>query len=200
MTVFQGDWICQGRWLNRVDRAKYWYTVGDTVVTVRMKNVLHADLAMTPISANNPLPRLHQIVRIQVLPLNPHKLRLIDHDFMMDEISWRETMNIEQEVMRSDDDTDSDGVDDSDEEISDDGADVDDQNKLVVVVVVVVNYLSLSSCPLFIVRLSLTKPWLIVMYLPLFVVDVVHRRRYCRRRLSSPSSVVVRHRCCLSSG
>jgi len=95
MTVFQGDWICQGRWLNRVDRAKYWYTVGDTVVTVRMKNVLHADLAMTPISANNPLPRLHQIVRIQVLPLNPHKLRLIDHDFMMDEISWRETMNIE---------------------------------------------------------------------------------------------------------
>ena len=100
--------------------------MGDTVVTVRMKNVLHADLAMTPISANNPLPRLHQIVRNQVLPLNPHKLRLIDHDFMMDEISRRETMNIEEEVMRSDNDTDSDGVDDSDKEISDDGADVDD--------------------------------------------------------------------------
>jgi hypothetical protein len=29
-------------------------------------------------------------------------------------------------VMRSDNDTDSDGVDDSDKEISDDGADVDD--------------------------------------------------------------------------
>ena len=54
MTVFQGDWIFQGRWLNRVDCAKYWYRVGDTVVTVRMKNVLHADLDMTPISANNP--------------------------------------------------------------------------------------------------------------------------------------------------
>ena len=63
MTVFQGDWICQGRWLNRVNCAKYWYTVGDTVVTVCMKNVLHADLAMTPISANNPLPRLHPTVR-----------------------------------------------------------------------------------------------------------------------------------------
>jgi hypothetical protein len=37
MTVFQGDCICEGRWLDRVERSKYWYTVGDTVVTVRMK-------------------------------------------------------------------------------------------------------------------------------------------------------------------
>jgi hypothetical protein len=81
---------------------------------------------MTPISANNPLPHLHPTVQNHVLPLNLYKMRSIDHDFMMDEISWRETMNIEEEVMSSDNDTDSDGVDDSDEEISDDGADVDD--------------------------------------------------------------------------
>jgi hypothetical protein len=88
-TVFRGDWICEGRWLNRVERARYWYTVGDTVVTVRMKNVLHAHLAKTPISVNNPLPCLHPTVRDQVMPLNPHKMRSIDDDFMMDEISRR---------------------------------------------------------------------------------------------------------------
>ncbi len=112
--------------MNRVERARYWYTVGDTVVTVQMKNVLHSDLAMTPISASNPLPRLHPTVRDQVVPLNPHKMRSIDHDFMMDEISRRDTMNFEEEVMSSDDDTDSDNGDDSDDDISDDDDDVDD--------------------------------------------------------------------------
>jgi hypothetical protein len=68
-TVLRGDWICEGRWLNRVECARYWYTVGDTVVTVRMKNVLHSDLAMTPISVSNPLPHLHPTVRDQVVPL-----------------------------------------------------------------------------------------------------------------------------------
>jgi hypothetical protein len=108
-TVFRGDWICEGRWLDRVERAKYWYTVGDTVVTVCMKNVLHADLAMTPISVNNPLPRLHPTVRDQVVPSNPHKMRSIDHDLRMDEISRRDAMNFEEEVISSDDDTNSDG-------------------------------------------------------------------------------------------
>ena len=63
-----------------------------------------------------------------MLPLNPHKMRSIDHDFMMDEISWRDAMNIEEEVMSSDNDTNSDGVDDSNDEIFDDGADFDDVN------------------------------------------------------------------------
>jgi hypothetical protein len=125
-TVFRGDWICEGRWLNRVERARYWYTVGNTVVTVRMKNVLHADLAMTPISVNNPLPRLHPTVRDQVVPSNPHKMRSIDHDLRMDEISRRDAMNFEEEVISSDDDTDSDGDEDSDDDISDDDDDADD--------------------------------------------------------------------------
>ncbi len=50
MMTFKGDWICKGRWLDQVLRAKYWYTVGATVVTVRTKNVLHADLLMSPIT------------------------------------------------------------------------------------------------------------------------------------------------------
>jgi hypothetical protein len=127
-TVFLGDWICEGRWLNRVERARYWYMVGDTVVTVRMKNVLHAHLAKTPISVNNPLPCLHPTVRDQVMPLNPHKMRSIDHDFMMDEISWRDAMNFEEEVISSDNHTNSDGDEDSDDNISDDDDDANDGN------------------------------------------------------------------------
>jgi hypothetical protein len=128
MTVFWGDWICEGRWLNRVEHARYWYTVGDTVVTVCMKNVLHADLAMTPISVNNPLPRLHPTVQDQVVPLNPHKMRSTDHDFMMDEISRRDAMNFEEEVISSEDDTNSNGDEDSDDDISDDDDDANDGN------------------------------------------------------------------------
>ncbi len=58
--------------------------------------------------------------------LNPQKIRSIDHDFMMDEISRRDTMNFEEEVMSSEDDTDSDGDEDSDDDISDDDDDAND--------------------------------------------------------------------------
>jgi hypothetical protein len=83
----EDDWICEGIWLDKVLCTKFWYAIGETMVTVRMKNVLHADLVMAHVSADNPLPHLHPTVRDHVLPLNPKKLRFIDHDFMMDEIS-----------------------------------------------------------------------------------------------------------------
>jgi hypothetical protein len=125
-TVFAGDWICDGIWLDQVTRAKVWYTAGETAVTVRMKNVLHADLVMTPNCADNPLPRLHPTMREHVLPLNPHKLWLIDHDFMMDEINRREPLNYDEDVDQNDNDSHSSSSDDDKEgviEDSDDDAD-----------------------------------------------------------------------------
>jgi hypothetical protein len=65
-------------------------------------------------------------VRDQVVPLNPHKMRSIDYNFMMDKISWRDAMNFEEEVISSDDDTNSDGDEDSDDDISDDDDDAND--------------------------------------------------------------------------
>ncbi len=73
--------------MDKVLCAKFWYTIGETMVTVYMKNVLHADLVMAQNSADNPLRHLYPTVWDHVLPLNPKKLRFIDHDFMMDEIS-----------------------------------------------------------------------------------------------------------------
>ncbi len=121
MMIFKGDWICKGRWLDQVVRAKYWYTVGATVATIRMKNVLHADLLMSPISDSNKFPMVHQSVRNHVLPLKPHKLLPQDHDYMMDEIIQSELLNANKEM-------DDESIDDSNEEdllSSNDDSDVD---------------------------------------------------------------------------
>ncbi len=122
-TVFAGDWICDGIWLDQVARTKFWYTVGERTVTVRMKNVLHADLVMTPTCADNPLPRLHPTVQDYVLPLNPHKLWLIDHDFMMDEIHWREPLNYDEYVDQNEDNSHSSSSDDDIKGVEEDSND-----------------------------------------------------------------------------
>ncbi len=110
------DWICNGIWLDQVACAKYWYTVGETIVPVCMKNVLHANLMMTPNSADNPLPRLHPTVRDHVLLLKQQKLQLIDHDFMMDEIHWREPLNYNEYIEQQNDDVSHSGGSSDDEE------------------------------------------------------------------------------------
>jgi hypothetical protein len=74
MMLFKRDWICRRKWFDKVVREKFWYTIGDTVVTVRMKSILDADLVMSPISEANAFPRVHPTVRDQVLQLHPHKL------------------------------------------------------------------------------------------------------------------------------
>jgi hypothetical protein len=120
MMLFKEDWTCRGRWLDKVARAKYWYTVGDTVVTVWMKSVLNADLLLSPISKENQLPRLHPCVRDQVLPLHPQKLLVSDHDFMMEEIERRELLNANEDIDGEGTGVDSDGDDDEDDDSVDD--------------------------------------------------------------------------------
>ena len=102
MMVTKGDWVCDGMWYDRVERTKSWYTLGNDVVTVRMKNVLHADLIMIPISSDNPLPWLHPTVQNHVVPLHPEMLRSSDHDFTMDEIGQGEMLSYDKEVIDSD--------------------------------------------------------------------------------------------------
>ncbi len=88
------------------------------MVTVWMKKVLHADSVMMTISADNSIPCLHPTVRDHILPLNPHKLWLIDHDFMMDEINWREIWNYNEDIEANNNDSGSESSadDEGDEE------------------------------------------------------------------------------------
>ena len=96
--LFRGDLICRGIWLDQVSREKIGYTVGQIVVIVRMKSVLVTDLLLSPISEEKPFPRVHPSVREQLLPLHPHKLHVRDHDYMMDEIERRESLNADENI------------------------------------------------------------------------------------------------------
>ena len=37
MLVSKGDWVCEGRWQDRVEHTKSWYTLRDTTVAVQIK-------------------------------------------------------------------------------------------------------------------------------------------------------------------
>jgi hypothetical protein len=98
MQVFTGDWVCNGKWLNNVHQAKFWYTIGDIEVTVRMQNVLNPNLSMRAVSADNPLPRMSNTVAEAIAQNHPIKLNACDHDFMMDEISRRQMLDYNEDV------------------------------------------------------------------------------------------------------
>jgi len=56
MMVSKGDWVCDGKWYDRVERTKSWYTLSETTVTVRMKNMLITDLKLISNGPGNPMP------------------------------------------------------------------------------------------------------------------------------------------------
>ncbi len=116
MMVSKGGLVCQGKWYDRVECTKYWYTLSETTVTVQMKNVLHANLMLIPIGAANPLPCLHPMVWDHILLLHPEMLQSSNHDFMMEEIGCREMMSYNKDIINSDDEGCSDDNDDEDEE------------------------------------------------------------------------------------
>ena len=123
MQVFEGDWVCDGKWLNPVHRAKFWYTVGDVLVTVRLQSVLSTNLFMRGISDDNRLPRMGNGAAEAVLQMSPIKLLSQDHDLLMDEINRRQTLDHEEVIEdESDDESDDEHLD----EESDDGEEVDE--------------------------------------------------------------------------
>jgi hypothetical protein len=87
MQVFEGDWVCNGKWLNPVHRAKFWYTVGNIVVMVWMQSVISTNMLMSGVSANNRLSRMGNGATKTVMQLGPIKLSLQDPNLLMDEIN-----------------------------------------------------------------------------------------------------------------
>ncbi len=90
------------------------------MVTVRMKNVLNADLLLSPISKENPFPRVHLSMRDHAKQLHPHKLLVRDHDFMIEEIERRELLNANEDIDGEGNVVDSDEYDDEDDDSVDD--------------------------------------------------------------------------------
>ena len=104
--LFEGEWICEGLWLNHVPRARYWYTVGSVKIIVRLQHVLQADLDMAPLDDNNPLPRMPASTLREVLPLDPIKLCVLDHDYMMETAHQRGDDFGFEELFKNNDDPD----------------------------------------------------------------------------------------------
>ena len=57
---------------------------------------------MTPSSSEKPLLSLHPNVRDHVLALNSRRLRLMEDDFVMDEIRRRENLNSDEYLEQND--------------------------------------------------------------------------------------------------
>jgi hypothetical protein len=54
--VPQGEWLCVAKYLNKVPRAKRWYTRSTVCVTVRLQHTIATNLHLEPVSATNKLP------------------------------------------------------------------------------------------------------------------------------------------------
>ncbi len=125
--LYQGEWVCEALWLNNVPWANRWFTVSATKIIVRMKHVLHANVALEPMSEDNRLPHLPWETRRQIIPKGPVKLSTEDHDFMMDEAHHREDFDHEEEMLDVSESEDKDEEeDDEDGEFSDES--VSDNN------------------------------------------------------------------------
>ena len=59
LQLTKGEYLCDGYWLNHIPRARYWYLVGEKKITVRLQQILHADLCMAELADDNPLLQLH---------------------------------------------------------------------------------------------------------------------------------------------
>jgi hypothetical protein len=107
-----------------VHQAKFWYTIGDIEVMVRMQNVLNPNLGMRVVSADNTLPRMSNAAAEAIAQNHPIKLNAYDHDFMMDEISRRQMLDHNENV---DDESSSDDSEDVEVDIG--GGETDDKGE-----------------------------------------------------------------------
>jgi len=111
--LFEGDWVCHGKWLNYVPYANNWYTVSDVEVLVRCQTILQSDVQLVPPSPENELPSMTRVTRAQALALNPLRVTNENHDFLMDAASLMEGLDYEVDIPEGGED---DGDDSEDEE------------------------------------------------------------------------------------
>ena len=114
--LFEGDWVCHGKWLNYVPYANHWYTVSEVEVLVRCQTILHSDVKLAPHSHENKLPGMNPASRAQALALNPLRVTDEDHDFLMDAASLMEGLDYEVDIPDASTDDEGDAEDDEEEE------------------------------------------------------------------------------------
>ena len=118
--LFEGDWVCRGKWLDYIPYGNHWYTVSHVEVLVRCQTILQSNVELMPYhSEDNQLPpRMNQDSREQALALAPLRMTDDDHDFLMDAASLMEGLDYEVEIPAAEAD-DGDGSEDEEEQYSD---------------------------------------------------------------------------------
>jgi len=144
--VYKGDWVCRGSWLEKLPRAKNWWTAENRPCLVRMQSVLHSSLPLRERSPTNDFSRGTPATTIA--HANDHGAWLMsedDHEYMMmrkrqlagldypDEVFD----DVEADVLEEDpdnnddeemDDDMDDDIDDEEDDDDDDGSEEDDDD------------------------------------------------------------------------
>ncbi len=89
--VPKGEWLCVAQYLNKVPRAKGWYTQSTVCVTVRLQQVIASNLHLQPLSSTNKLPNTCNKTVAQRKAAK--KLSGHLHDVLLSEIARRDMMD-----------------------------------------------------------------------------------------------------------
>jgi hypothetical protein len=120
MVFAKGDWVVEGIYLNRVPRAKQWYTkapedeVDGLKTIVRLQHVVAVDLTVDGESENQELPR--NCDRRKARELGALHISDDEHDEISDEIARRDRLDFLEEVVVDDEPSSSDSESEEEEE------------------------------------------------------------------------------------
>jgi hypothetical protein len=96
--IAKGELVCDAAYWYKVPRAKLWYTrprPGDATTTIRMRQVIAADMALSPISQTTPLP--NSCDKRQATRLGAHRIAHTDHEELLEEIHRRDRLDFDEE-------------------------------------------------------------------------------------------------------
>ena len=104
MKIAAGELVCRAEYMDKLPRARRWYyPVQENAATlVRMQQVLHADLPLQVISAENPLPHsVNGVNRIEATHFGARRINNNDHEALLDENSRRDRLDYIEDVEAS---------------------------------------------------------------------------------------------------
>ena len=132
--VREGEWVCQGRWLDRLpNTTKWWYKTPQKCI-VRLQVVIHPDLKLIPLSDSN---QVHNSAGVQVRQLamenETFKIGDADHEFLLEEAINRNVLDMEyddefeSESLSGEEDESAhpDDIDEDESEEEDEGSEVE---------------------------------------------------------------------------
>lgn len=100
MKLPAGELVCEGQYLNKVDRAKRWYTQSDGSTIIRLQQVLHSNVTLEEESiGTNPLPNISRQAKAEARRLGARRLTEKDHDMIMYEASKRHIIDHDEEML-----------------------------------------------------------------------------------------------------